>query len=224
MSYVIFEGGDFAGKSSTMDIVAERLKQRLPNREVIKTRQPGSTSLGVELRKLVKTPDIEIDPIARQCMYAADAINFVNTVLIPALSTGKIILSDRSSFVSGRIYSDVDGVGRKEFNKIWSIINPPKACRMYVFHCPDEVLKERMGSRDFADHYDNKPFEFMRTIHSKYRKLVSEARDTAGILSRKHTRGIAGSIVDVNNIIGIDSSKSRDSIVDFIISDLEKTI
>lgn len=224
MSYVIFEGGDFAGKSSTMDIVAEILRQRLPDKEVVKTCQPGSTSLGAKLRELVKTPDIEIDPIARQCIYAADAINFVNTMLNPALSTGKVVLSDRSSFVSGRIYSDVDGIGKKEFNKIWSIINPPKACRMYVFYCPDEVLKERMGSRDFADHYDNKPFEFMRTIHSKYRQLVNEAHSTAGALHKRRASTIVDSVVDADNIFGIDSSKSRDSIVDFIVSDLEKAI
>lgn len=212
-AYVIFEGGDFAGKSSTMDIVAEELSKRFPDKEIVKTYQPGGTPLGERLRKLVKTPDIEIDPIARQCIYAADAINYVNTVLKRALSAGKIVLSDRSSFISGLIYSNADGLSKEEFNKIWSIIDPPKANKMYVFHCPDNVLRERMGSRDFADHYDNKPFEFMRGVHSKYRELTKLPIFEA-----------VGRIVDHDKIVSIDSSTNRDSIVNMIVSDLTAII
>ena len=66
--YVIFEGNEGTGKTSTMAAVAEALKDRL---EIRQTHHPGSTPLGKHLRKLVKhpveiDPEIEIDPLSRQ--------------------------------------------------------------------------------------------------------------------------------------------------------------
>ena len=57
-TYVIFEGNEATGKSSTMKAVAEAMKDRLPAKL---THHPGSTPLGAHLRKLVKYPK-EIDP------------------------------------------------------------------------------------------------------------------------------------------------------------------
>lgn len=235
--YVVFEGGDYAGKSTTLSMVALRL-QEICDRKVHITRHPGSTEFGSGLRGLVKNRNLVVDPIARQCVYAADAINFVNTMLVPALENGDIVLADRSSFVSGVIYSIADEIDRETYDKIWTIINPPIIDKLYVLQCDDDTLLSRMALRSNEDHYDNKPFEFMKMIHDQYSNLVAQCRLGMG-WGPARIAGFArwetnshyfekieriSSLVDLNNVIGIDSSKKMSLIVESIIGDLRNMI
>lgn len=201
--HIVFEGGDFAGKSSTMLAVAKKLQESC-DRKVHVTQHPGATELGVQLRQLAKNPKLTISPIARQCLYASDAINFVETLLVPALENGDIVLADRSSFISGLIYSNADKIDERTFKQIWTIIKPPLIDQLYIFQCPDEILAERMKNRQIEDHYDNKPFEFMKAIHSKYNELLESRQGTLAL----------GDCCD--NIIGVDSSGKMDDIVNNI--------
>jgi dTMP kinase len=222
--YIVFEGGDYAGKSTTLSMVALKL-QEICDRKVHITRHPGSTELGGGLRELIKNKNLVVDPIARQCVYAADAINFVNTMLIPALENGDIVLADRSSFISGLIYSSADEISKETYNKIWTIVNPPKIDRLYILQCDDSTLLNRMALRSNEDHYDNKPFEFMKAVHDQYSNLVMQCR--------KHVENAGGcfdkierifSLVDVNDVIGVDSSRNMGSIVESIIGDIRLMI
>ena len=51
--FLAFEGGDGAGKSTQVRLLAERLEA--DGREVVVTRQPGGTALGQQLRDLSST-------------------------------------------------------------------------------------------------------------------------------------------------------------------------
>src|SRR5690349_20046966 len=104
--YIVFEGTDGAGKSTTMKAVAEVLKHRIENSIALHlTSHPGSTPLGQHLRKLVKyptdiDPTITIDKLSRQLLYMVDTVSFIKQLLEPALANGEWVFADRSSFVS----------------------------------------------------------------------------------------------------------------------------
>ena len=104
--YVVIEGHDGAGKSTIIKELDIRLKTE--GYPVLSTFMPGATRLGAHLRTLVKHPSlidpgIEIDEMARQLLYLADANNFMKLILEPALQDNKIVISDRSSFISSLI-------------------------------------------------------------------------------------------------------------------------
>jgi len=62
------------------------------------TREPGGTSLGVALRKVLLNPDMEkIGSMAELMLFAADRAQHVSQVILPALETGQIVLCDRYS-------------------------------------------------------------------------------------------------------------------------------
>jgi dTMP kinase len=62
------------------------------------TREPGGTSLGVALRKVLLNPDMEkIGSMAELMLFAADRAQHVSQVILPALKTGQIVLCDRYS-------------------------------------------------------------------------------------------------------------------------------
>ena len=52
--FITFEGGDGAGKSTHMNLVAEALRAR--GQEVVCLREPGGTAIGEQLRQIVLDP------------------------------------------------------------------------------------------------------------------------------------------------------------------------
>ncbi|MEV6694508.1 dTMP kinase [Micromonospora sp. NPDC051196] len=94
--FVVFEGGEGAGKSTQLAQLAERLRDE--GRDVVVTREPGATGIGTRIRSLVldnSTDDEAPSPRAEALLYAADRAHHVATVVRPALSRGAVVISDR---------------------------------------------------------------------------------------------------------------------------------
>ena len=92
--FVVFEGGEGAGKSTQTHKLAAWLKTQ--GYESVATREPGATVLGDRVRDLLLTPDGD-SPSARAeaLLYAADRAQHVATVIRPGLDRGAVIVSDR---------------------------------------------------------------------------------------------------------------------------------
>jgi len=92
--FVVLEGGDGAGKSTQLTRLAAWLREA--GHEVVVTYEPGDTSLGATLRKLLLDPSSgDISPRAEAMLYAADKAQHVYEVVRPALDAGKIVVCDR---------------------------------------------------------------------------------------------------------------------------------
>ncbi|GIJ26467.1 dTMP kinase [Micromonospora qiuiae] len=93
--FVVFEGGEGAGKSTQLAALAGRLRDE--GRDVVVTREPGATGIGERIRSLVL--DTAVDeapsPRAEALLYAADRAHHVATVVRPALVRGAVVISDR---------------------------------------------------------------------------------------------------------------------------------
>ncbi|CAN5433052.1 dTMP kinase [soil metagenome] len=92
-AFITFEGIDGCGKSTQLRMLASKL--RLQGKEVVVTREPGGTRLGVRLREALLDIEVQVDPLAELLLYAADRAQHVRTLIQPALKTGHIVLSDR---------------------------------------------------------------------------------------------------------------------------------
>lgn len=90
--FLAFEGGDGAGKSTQVRLLAERLEAA--GREVVVTRQPGGTALGQQLRDLV-LHGAAMSPRAEALIFAADKAQHVSEVVAPALDRGAVVITDR---------------------------------------------------------------------------------------------------------------------------------
>ncbi len=92
-AFITFEGIDGCGKSTQLRMLASEL--RLRGREVIATREPGGTPLGLRIRQLLLDSEEQVDPLAELLLYAADRAQHVRTLVRPALDSGHVVLSDR---------------------------------------------------------------------------------------------------------------------------------
>jgi dTMP kinase len=91
--FVTLEGGDAVGKTTQ----AGALEQWLTGlgHRVVRTREPGGTSLGTGIRELVLHRPQPITPRAEALLYAADRAEHVARVVRPALDRGVVVLTDR---------------------------------------------------------------------------------------------------------------------------------
>ena len=92
--FISFEGGEGSGKSTQ----AERLAQRLRDcgYEVLKTYEPGGTTLGDELRELLKKHrDVQLAPESELLLFAAARSQLTREVIRPALQKGTVVICDR---------------------------------------------------------------------------------------------------------------------------------
>src|SRR5574338_51379 len=90
--FIAFEGGDGAGKSTQVALLAEALRAR--GRVVTVTRQPGGTALGAAIRDLVLHGD-HVSPRAEALLFAADKAHHVDQLVKPALARGEVVITDR---------------------------------------------------------------------------------------------------------------------------------
>ena len=81
--FVSFEGVDGAGKTTQANRLADYWRAR--GREAVVTREPGGTSLGVEIRRLLLHGDEPIAARAEALLFAADRAQHVAETIRPAL-------------------------------------------------------------------------------------------------------------------------------------------
>jgi dTMP kinase len=91
--WVTLEGGDGAGKTTQAALLQEWLEAS--GRTVVRTREPGGTEVGVLIRDIVLHHRGEVAPRAEALLYAADRAQHVQTLVLPALERGDVVVQDR---------------------------------------------------------------------------------------------------------------------------------
>ena len=107
---ISFEGLDGAGKTTQMQLLEQWLTVRhIP---YVRTREPGGTPLGVEIRHLLfGRSDLVITPLAEAFLFQADRTQHFSTVILPALEAGTLVITDRCFDSSIAYQGAARGVG-----------------------------------------------------------------------------------------------------------------
>lgn len=92
--FVCFEGGEGSGKSTQSRLLRESLEAE--GHRVLLTFEPGDTSVGKELRRIVLSPETgSLAHKTEALLYAADKAEHVETLVRPALERGEVVIMDR---------------------------------------------------------------------------------------------------------------------------------
>lgn len=92
--FVVLEGADLSGKSTQVAMLKEEFGN---DDQYVFVADPGSTKLGAELRKILKTglDGEELDPMVELLLFTAVRQQLLATIIIPALNEGKTVICDR---------------------------------------------------------------------------------------------------------------------------------
>ncbi|QCI97875.1 dTMP kinase [Agrobacterium larrymoorei] len=105
--FISFEGGEGAGKSTQIRILAETLRKR--GLDVVVTREPGGSPGAEAVRHVLLSGAAEAFGVRMEAMLFAAARNdHVEEVIRPALENGAVVLCDRF-LDSSRVYQGTTG-------------------------------------------------------------------------------------------------------------------
>lgn len=93
--FVTFEGIDKSGKTTQVRLLTDALTRS--GCAVVSTTQPGGSSLGAEIWRLIRDPRHfgRMAPLTELMLFAADRAQNVREVILPALDAGKVVVCDR---------------------------------------------------------------------------------------------------------------------------------
>jgi dTMP kinase len=92
--FISFEGGDGAGKSTQIRLLAEALRAR--GREVVTTREPGGSPGAEAIRKLLLEGAADKwSPLTEALLMYASRADHLEKTIEPALARGAVVISDR---------------------------------------------------------------------------------------------------------------------------------
>ena len=92
--FVVFEGGEGAGKTTQARVLARRLQRE--GHPAVLIREPGGTSLGESLRRRLKGRS-DVTPLAELLLFMAARAQLVEEVIAPRLRAGGSVVCDRFS-------------------------------------------------------------------------------------------------------------------------------
>src|ERR1700733_4563753 len=201
--FLTFEGMDGSGKTTQMRLLAERLRRE--GRAVLESAEPGGTPIGMQVRRvLLDSSNQELCPTAELLLYFACRAQNVDQWILPALTEGKIVLSDRFTD-STLVYQGCGrGLGTETVMTLDRI-----ACRGLV---PDVTVlididaetslarahARNATARGTETRMDEQSVEFHRKVYEAYHALAAREPDRFRIVDgRAEREAMACAIWDI---------------------------
>lgn len=199
-TFITLEGGDGAGKTTQAELLAGWLEAR--GHEVVRTREPGGTSLGLRVRELLLHGGDEIgaiDPRAEALLYAADRAQHIAQIVRPALARGAVVVQDRyidSSLAyqgAGRVLAVDEVRGISE----WATQGLTPHLTVLLDASPELAAARRSGRGGAADRLEAEAVEFHEAVRNGFLRLAQQDPDRYTVLDAAlpadelHTRVLA---------------------------------
>jgi dTMP kinase len=146
--FITFEGGEGCGKSTQVELLAQRLRALAHRVRVL--REPGGTAIGEDIRHLLKhsKTNVNMTAEAELLLMNASRAQLVREIIRPALAAGEIVLCDRF-YDSTTAYQ---GYGRQlDLKMIQTAIDfavgDTKPDLTLLLQVSPEISRERLRSR-----------------------------------------------------------------------------
>lgn len=181
-TYIAIEGIDGSGKTTQVEKVAAYLQSI--GKDVVFTQEPKHDLLVGKIIRDALSSKIELPSVALQYLYSADRVINHETVVKPALASGKTVLSHRvfwSAVPYGLMDKIMDNDGTYDFNEAEQILVAQGILSMYhQFVVPDKTFyltvsvdsaMERLANMHKAKEIYEKR-EKLEKIHKGYEMLL----------------------------------------------------
>ncbi|MDQ5890669.1 MAG: dTMP kinase [Candidatus Dependentiae bacterium] len=170
---ITIEGIDGAGKSVLLHSLHQALIRA--RYSVVLTKEPGGTHIGKMLKKVLLEEEKECDPRVEFLLFAADRAEHFQKLVIPALTHGDIVISDRMAD-SAVAYQ---GYGRGVDPHLIQTVNRfamhgiEPDITIYLRISPDEARKRFMQRHGTQSTMEREGKEFWERVVIGYEHLVA---------------------------------------------------
>ena len=186
---ISFEGLDGAGKTTQMELLEQWLEPR--NIPYVRTREPGGTPLGVEIRHLLlNRPDLAIAPLAEAFLFQADRAQHFANVVLPALAAGKLVITDRCFDASIAYQGHARGAGIELVARLSLIATQGHMPDLTILldldpaqvHSRTDVTNDTRGLREAQTRFDTEAEQFHQRVREAFLVLARLSPDRIKVL------------------------------------------
>ncbi len=167
--FISFEGLDGCGKTTQINLLAEKLASLAY--DVVFIREPGGTAISERIREiLLDTKHEGMNQITELLLFSAARAQLVNEVIKPALANSQVVLSDR--YVDST--TAYQGYGRglrlgavKTINTVATLGVMPHLT--FIIDLPlDELARRKMRTGTAADRMERSGRAFYEDVRQGY--------------------------------------------------------
>ena len=172
--FITFEGGEGAGKSTQLRLLADRLAAT--GREVVATREPGGSPGAEALRDLVVSGEIDRwSPTAELLIFYAARADHLERTVLPALTRGAVVLSDRFSDSSRAYQGAGGGVDSALLSAVEAgVVGLDKPDLTLILDLPVDVGLARAAARGGDDRFESKGLVFHERLRGAFLAIAAE--------------------------------------------------
>ena len=194
--FISIEGVEGAGKSTARQFIQDYLENA--HISLVATREPGGTEIAEEIRKVLLYPATaeKIQPKTELLLMFASRAQLVTQVILPALYSGKWVLSDRYVDASYAYQGGGREIPEADIHALDKMIVGPHYPNLtLLLDVPVEIGLKRTEARgSVKDRIEHERVEFFTRVREAYLarakqdperiKIIDASRDTISVNSQ----------------------------------------
>jgi dTMP kinase len=193
--FITVEGGEGAGKSTQLRLLAERLRER--GADLLLTREPGGTEGAEAIRGLiVDGPAERWRPLAELYLFLAAREDHLHRAILPALAEGRWVLCDRFAD-SSRVYQGIAGeLGLDLVDRLQDpLLGAHRPDLTLVLDLPVATGLARCAARGGAARFEAKGTAYHERVREGFRLLAAREPERFAVVDADRPEDeVAGAI------------------------------
>lgn len=190
--FITFEGCEGVGKSTQLNFLREYLNKT--GQEAVFVREPGGTSIGEQIRKVILNPDnTEMAPVTESMLYASSRVQLIDQVILPALKEGKIVVCDRYLDSSIAYQGYARGLGADLVKKVnyYAVENCMPDVTIFLDLSPAESFRATPGN----DRMEQETREFHNKVYEGYKAEIATSNGRIVPIKPSYDRNVTRNLI-----------------------------
>lgn len=178
--FITFEGIDGCGKTTQLNLLAEYFKEK--GHEVVITREPGAKGLGEKLREILLNYDGEVSSNCEAFLFLADRAQHIDTIVKPAIDSGKIVLCDRHTDSTLAYQGYGRGVSLEQLKMLNTLATSGFVPDLtFVFDVDMETSQSRVGKD--KDRMESAGLDFHQRVRQGYLEIAKAEPERVKVIN-----------------------------------------
>jgi len=186
---VVFDGSNGAGKTTVIKSVEKHLLSK--GFDVLLTREPGGTPIGEKIREVILDPSTpEMSFMTELMLFGAGRAQHIQEKIIPALSEGKIVISDRFDAATFSFQHFARGIDLDTIIKINDLALNGFSPNMNIILDldPAEGLKRVQNRGEGLDRLEDEKADFLIRARNGYLKQAEQSPEKFEVIDAAQSK------------------------------------